>query len=139
MKQYLENEVLRARIAAFWKLQPERPVGAICHGTIALARAGVMGEVKTTCLPKYMERNAYLVSFWRRGRYYRTYPTYVEDEVRAALRDPAAQFVRGPKTTLARGTDEDDTPAFVVEDGRYVSARWPGDAYLFSKRFLARL
>ena len=26
-----------------------------------------------------------------------------------------------------------------VEDGRYVSARWPGDAYLFARRFAARL
>ncbi len=34
-----------------------------------------------------------------------------------------------------RGTLDDDTPAFVVEDGNYVSARWPGDAYLFAKRF----
>jgi hypothetical protein len=26
-----------------------------------------------------------------------------------------------------------------VEDGRYLSARWPGDAYLFAKKLLARL
>jgi putative intracellular protease/amidase len=25
--------------------------------------------------------------------------------------------------------------AFVVRDGSYVSARWPGDAYLFGQRF----
>jgi putative intracellular protease/amidase len=137
MRQYLEDETLRGKIAAFW--QSGRPVGAICHGVLALARAGVMTDTRTTCLPRYMERNAYLISFWRRGRYYRTYETYVEDEVRAALRDPGTQFVRGPKTTLARGTDSDDAPAFVVEDGRYVSARWPGDAYLFGKTFLKRL
>ena len=29
--------------------------------------------------------------------------------------------------------------AFVVTDGNYVSARWPGDAYLFAERFAARL
>jgi putative intracellular protease/amidase len=33
----------------------------------------------------------------------------------------------------------DDRAAFVVEDGNYVSARWPGDAYLFARRFLALL
>jgi putative intracellular protease/amidase len=27
----------------------------------------------------------------------------------------------------------DGTPAFVVRDGRYVSARWPGDAHTFAK------
>lgn len=33
----------------------------------------------------------------------------------------------------------DDRAAFVVEDANYLSARWPGDAYLFAKRFLALL
>jgi len=28
-----------------------------------------------------------------------------------------------------------DVPAFTVQDGRYLSARWPGDAYLFARRF----
>jgi hypothetical protein len=27
----------------------------------------------------------------------------------------------------------------VVEDGHYLSARWPGDSYLFAKRFHALL
>src|SRR5438128_1927324 len=74
---------------------------------------------------------------WRLGRYYRTYPAYVEDEVVAALDDPA-QFHRGPRGTK-RGTATDHAHAFVVEDGSYVSARWPGDAYLFAERFAALL
>jgi len=57
--------------------------------------------------------------------------------VQAALGD-TAQFERGPRSTK-RGTANDDGPAFVVEDGRYVSARWPGDAYLFARRFDALL
>ena len=85
-----------------------------------------------------MERSAFLTTAWRLGRYYRTYPAYVEDEVRDALRDPA-DFVRGPRVLSKRGTETDDGAAFVVEDGNYVSARWPGDAYLFAKRFAARL
>ncbi len=52
-----------------------------------------------------------------------------EDEVKAALGDPATQFLRGPRTMTERGTSVDDASAFEVEDGRYVSARWPGDAY----------
>ena len=40
---------------------------------------------------------------------------------------------------IKRGTDTNDGPAFVIEDGRYVSARWPGDAYLFAKKLLDRL
>ena len=85
-----------------------------------------------------MERSAYLTTAWRLGRYYRTYPAYVEDEVRGALRNPA-DFVRGPRVLSKRGTDTDDHVAFCVEDGNYVSARWPGDAYLFAKRFADRL
>jgi hypothetical protein len=83
-----------------------------------------------------MERAAYLTTAWRLGRYYRTYPAYVEDEVKAALDDPDALFQRGPRVLTARGTADDDTPAFVVQDRNYLSARWPGDAYLFSRRFL---
>ena len=79
----------------------------------------MLAKVRTTCLPKYMERSAYLATFWKLGRYYRTYPEYVEDEVKAALDDPAAQFERGPRVLSARGTADDDSPAFVVEDGRH--------------------
>ena len=82
-----------------------------------------------------MERTAYLLTAWKLGRYYRTYPAYVEAGVRAALRDPAAQFVRGKRTLVARGTEQDDSAAQVVEDGRYLSARWPGDADLLARKF----
>jgi len=49
------------------------------------------------------------------------------------------QFQRGPIELSHRGTATDDTPAFVVEDGNYLSARWPGDAYLFGRRFISLL
>jgi putative intracellular protease/amidase len=143
MRQYLGSPVLRERVARFWDLG--RPVGAICHGVLVLARTSgadgrsIIADRQTTCLPKYMERTAYYSTGWRLGRYYRTYPAYVEDEVRAALTNPAAQFRRGPLTLTARGTATDDGPAFVVQDGNYLSARWPGDAYLFARRFLGML
>jgi hypothetical protein len=70
-----------------------------------------------------MERTAYLATVWRLGRYYRTYPAYVEDEVRAALYNPGSQFRRGPFTLTSRGTATDDTAAFVVQDGNYLFAR----------------
>jgi putative intracellular protease/amidase len=135
MKQYLGSELLREKIAAFWRLA--RPVAAICHGVLPLARAGVLSGRRTTCLPRYMERSAYLLTFWKLGRYYRTYPAYVEEEVRGALGD--GEFVRGPRTLTHRGTRDDDAPAFVVEDGTYVSARWPGDSYLIAKKMIQNL
>jgi len=54
------------------------------------------------------------------------------------LDDPPLSY-SGPVSLTARGTATDDTAAFVVEDGRYLSARWPGDAYLFGRRFCALL
>ena len=143
MKQYLGSALLQEKVGAFWAL--ERPVAAICHGPVLLARTkdprtgkSVLHGVKTTSLPKYMERSAFLATFWKLGRYYRTYPEYVEDEVRAALARPE-DYVRGPFTLSAKGTEADDTNAFVVEDGRYVSARWPGDSWLFAKKIAERL
>jgi putative intracellular protease/amidase len=143
MRQYLDSELLRAKVAEYWAL--ERPLGAICHGVLVLARTRdprsgrtLLYGRHTTCLPKYMERSAYVATAWRLGRYYRTYPLYVEDEVRRSLQD-AHDFERGPRVLSKRGTDTDDRPAFVVEHGNYLSARWPGDAYLFTKRFAAKL
>jgi len=142
MRQYLGSEFLQDRIAEYWGLQ--RPVAAICHGVLVLARSQLDGKSvlyssRTTCLTKPQERTAYFISAWKLGKYYRTYPAYVEDEVRAALKDPLSQFTRGPAMPMKRGTDTDDRPAFVVEDGRYLSARWPGDAYLFARKLLDRL
>jgi putative intracellular protease/amidase len=143
MRQYLDSTLVQQMIVELFKL--DRPVAAICHGVLPLARAidpatghSVLHGRRTTCLPRYMERAAYVVTFWKLGRYYRTYPAYVETEVRAALADPS-HFERGPRTFNARGTRDDDAPAFIVEDGNYLSARWPGDAYLLARRFLARL
>lgn len=139
MRQYLGSEVLQGKVAGFWATG--RPVAAICHGVLVLARTidpdtgkSVLAGRRTTCLPKYMEKTAFYLTAWRRGRYYRTYPAYVQDEVVAALDDPT-QFERGPVELTRRGTATDDSAAFVVRDGNYLSARWPGDAYLFGRRF----
>ncbi|HEY6460443.1 MAG TPA: type 1 glutamine amidotransferase domain-containing protein [Polyangiaceae bacterium] len=147
MRQYLEGETLFERVAAFARDEANatKPLAAICHGVLVLARAkdpatgaSVLAKRRTTCLPKYMERTAWMLTAWKLGSYYRTYPEYVEDEVKRSL-DDAAQFERGPRVLTSKGTRTDDSPAFVVEDGRYLSARWPGDAYLLAKKLLARL
>jgi putative intracellular protease/amidase len=141
MKQYLGSEVLHQKVAQFWALH--RPVASICHGPLVLARAQLDGKsvlhgYRTTCLPKYMERTAYLLTAWRRGRYYRTYDAYVEDEVKTALAS-ADDFQRGPRVLTARGSDDNDGPTFIVRDRNYVSARWPGDSYRIAKELLQML
>jgi putative intracellular protease/amidase len=129
MRQYLEGEVLRERVQAFWATG--KPVAALCHGVLVLARAGVLAGRRTTCLPRYMEQVAWGISAWKLGDYYRTYPEWVQDEVERL----GARFERGPIHLLSRGTETDDRAAFVVEDGAYLSARWPGDAWLLARRF----
>jgi putative intracellular protease/amidase len=143
MRQLLDSADLQRQVARFAALQ--RPLAAICHGVLVLARAtdrasgrSVLHARRTTCLPKYMEALAYALTFWKLGRYYRTYPAYVEEEVRAALASPS-QFVRGPVTLGTKATAADDRAAFVLEDGHYVSARWPGDAHRFAQALLQRL
>jgi putative intracellular protease/amidase len=123
MRQYLGNETLQSKVAEFWNLN--RPVGAICHGVLVLARADVLAGRRTTCLTFFLEASGFYATAWRRGRYYRTYPKYVATEVKAA----GATLVRARMPAAP----------FVVEDGNYVSARWPGDAYLFAQKFLERL
>jgi putative intracellular protease/amidase len=130
MRQYLGSEALHERVAKFFASR--KPVAAICHGVLVAARACALKERTTTCLPKYMERSAYFLTAWKLGRYYRTYDAYVEDEVRAGC----AKFERGPMHLFSRGTDASDADAFVVKDGLYLSARWPGDAYAIAKRLL---
>ena len=126
MRQYLGSIPLQEKVASFWQL--DRPVGAICHGVLVLARSidpftgrSIIARRRTTCLTKPMERSGYLITAWRLGRYYRTYPTYVEDEVLAILDEPGL-FSRGPRR-LKRDDAVRDEAGFTVLDGTYLSAR----------------
>jgi putative intracellular protease/amidase len=139
MRPYLESPVLRTKLAEFWALG--RPVGAICHGVLALARTqgpdgrSILFGRRTTALTKLMEFGAYAMTFLRLGKHYRTYGAYLEDEVRSLLSRPS-QFERGPLVLSGKPRPE---AGFVVEDGNYLSARFPGDAWVFAQRFLAKV
>jgi hypothetical protein len=98
---------------------------------------------------------ARVTRFWD-PNYYRTYLEQegqpkgfmsVQQEVTRALAR-AEDFRDVPKSDpnyrrktsgLARDTMEDETPAFVVRDRNYVSARWPGDVHTFAKTFAGML
>ena len=142
MRQYLGSTELHEKVAALWATG--MPVGAICHGVVVLARSmdpstgrSVLEGHRTTALPKSMERSAFLATAWRLGRYYRTYPAYVQDEVTAAVGVDGEVLV-GPRG-LRRDTEATVGSGFVVSDGRYVSARWPGDAWTFAAAYADRL
>jgi hypothetical protein len=67
----------------------------------------------------------------------------VEAEVARALASPGdyvdvprdASDFRRKTSGLARDTIGDARPAWIVRDGNYVSARWPGDAHTFAASF----
>jgi putative intracellular protease/amidase len=163
MREYLESEILQKLVAEFFAAG--LPVAAVCHGVLLAARSraghdrSVLYGRRTTALTWDFERKAAqvgrIVRFWDPS-YYRTYTDKpgqpegymsVQQEVTRALARPqdfvdvppdAAEYRR--KTSgMARDTFDDDGPAFVVRDGNYVSARWPGDAHTFAKTFAAML
>jgi protease I len=135
MKPYLESaavqDIARAAFAA------DKPVSAICHGVIPLARSGVLKGRKTTALNNKMEGLAVFLTRSSLGEHYRTYPESVEDEVSRLLASPD-DFDAGPMIPRFASAAKPDA-GFVVEDGNYVSARWPGDAWTLAKRMLTRL
>lgn len=132
MRPYLESEeVQRIAREAF---AANQPVSAICHGVVPLARAGVLGGRKTTALTGRMEGLSIALTKSALGNHYRTYPQSVEDEVIEALASPA-DFERGPLIPRYATAAKPDA-GFVVRDGNYVSARWPGDAWTLAKALL---
>ena len=161
MRPYLEDQTLQALVVGFF--DSGKPVAAVCHGVLLAARSvspltqrSVLYGRKTTALTWKLERSAwnvtrFLARFWDPG-YYRTYGEdkgepagywSVEQEVRRALAS-ADDFVDVPPGTphyflktsgMARDSAGDDRAAWVVRDGNYLSARWPGDVHALARQF----
>lgn len=157
MRSYIDSGLLqRLVVDAFAR---GLVVAAICHGVLLAARSvdpgtghSVLYGRKTTALTWAMERLAWRITgitrFWDPD-YYRTYTEEpgqpggymsVQAEVTRALKDPAdfCDVARGSphawlkSSGMVRDTATDSRPAFVVDDGNYVSARWPGDTHTFA-------
>lgn len=150
MREYLESTVLQTNIAQFF--DSNKAVGAICHGTLAAARTisqssdpdlrgkSVLWGKKTTGLTRNQELVAYKLTVLKLGDYYRTYSIPMADEVKSFLRQPS-DFLTGPgmPIPLERDSDQNLKAGFTVRDGKYLSARWPGDAHRFAYDFVAML
>jgi putative intracellular protease/amidase len=163
VRAYLESAVLQQVVAAFFAA--DKPVAAVCHGVVLAARSlradgrSVLHGRRTTALTWALEKSAWsltrITRFWDPD-YYRTYPDgpgqpaghmSVQQEVTRALANPGdfqdvprdAEHNRRQTSGLVRDSDTDDTPAFVVRDGNYVSARWPGDVHRFAREFSSLL
>ena len=85
----LESRELQALVAATF--EQGKPVGAICHGVVLAARAcnahgrSVLHGRRPTALTRQMELTAWALTVLWLGRYYRTYPITVQNEVSAAF------------------------------------------------------
>jgi len=160
MREFLESEILQRLVVDFF--EREKPVAAICHGVLLAARSisqrtgrSVLSGYQTTALTWAFENSAWSVAritrFWD-PNYYRTYLEQsgqpngfmsVQQEVTRALARPEDfrdvpsddPLYRRKTSGLARDSIADDTPAFLVRDRNYVSARWPGDAHTFASTF----
>lgn len=161
MREYLESTQLQGVVADFF--DANKPVAAVCHGVVLAARSlsrktgkSVLHGRKTTALTWKLEKSGwdltrYFARFWDPD-YYRTYTEAsgeaqgyrsVQQEVTRALARPE-DFLDVPADAphhfakasgLFRDTLGDSGPAWVVRDGRYVSARWPGDVHTFARTF----
>jgi putative intracellular protease/amidase len=161
MRRYLEDRTLQSFVGSFF--ESGKPLGAICHGVVVAARSispktgrSVLYGRRTTALTWRLEKASWLLMRFA-GRvwdpdYYRTYPEEpgepegyrsVQAEVTRSLARPE-DFLDVPRTApyyfhktsgMFRDTDSDDRPAWVVQDGAYVSARWPGDVHTFAQTF----
>ena len=139
MKEYLESEILQQMAAKY--LMEGRPVGAICHGVIIMARArnpqtgkSILYGRKTTALTGLMEQSAWISTKLWLGNYFKTYPQTVQEMVTREL-EKREDFLAGP-VSLRRDSADRPDKGFAVVDGNYISARWPGDAYRFATGFL---
>lgn len=142
MRSMLESQDARRICAHFFTA--DKPVAAVCHGVLLPARTidpatgrSVLHGRRTTALPATMELSAWAMTAAWLGRYYRTYPQTVQAEVKAALAKPS-DFDAGPLFPL-RDSADNHRAGFVVRDGRYLSARWPGDCHRFAAAFVGML
>ena len=135
VKPYLESKLIQEIAARY--IGDEKPVAAICHGVLVLARAKredgspVLQGRKVTSLINRLENTGYQLTRLWMGDYYRTYPGITtEDEVRRSLAS-GADFDAGPG-----GNKRDSMNSlhigFTVRDGNLLTARWPGDVHRWS-------
>ena len=104
---------------------------------LPLARAGVLKSKRTTALTYIMEEIAVRLTDKALPGHYRTYPVSVEREVRTRI-GRQGKFERGGLFPRYAGSTAPNA-GFVVQDGNYLSARWPGDAWTLALRLNALL
>ncbi|PWW75925.1 class I glutamine amidotransferase-like protein [Tuber magnatum] len=155
IRQYLDSESLHLLLREYWPLvkrsrdaitsdEPPKVVGAICHGVVALSNAthppasgstdprgpSLLHDVETSTLPYWMEQVAWIASqAWLLGGYYKTYGARrsCSSDVSKVL-NKKEQYKCGP---LSQSPFAHVDPSY-----HYISARFPGDAWLFAEKVM---
>lgn len=157
MRQFLESEVLQGFLADF--IKTDKPIGAVCHGPLLLARSidkdtqkSILYDRKCTALTWNLEKSANnfgnFLRYWDKD-YYRTYKEdahekygakSVESEIKSLIQ--SGNFISPPlndfkiNSGLFRDTENDFSPSFIVIDKNLITARWPGDIHAFAYGFI---
>lgn len=162
IKPYLESDVLRGFVRQLFPCtggEPVIPVAAICHGVLVVARTtdakgvSVVHKRRVTSLPWSFESKAWqlgkIVRFWD-PHYYRTYlESGSEPAGHWGVQQELTRLTGGFSDVDSRVADhwrktsgmhrdnaDDQRAAWVVQDGKLITARWPGDAHAFAERFI---
>jgi len=158
MRQLLGCTYLQRQLAEYWELK--KPIAAVCHGVLMVARSrdmkdtskSVLSGRKTTSLVNYQELIAYNFTSWSHGRLFRTYDETTENEILRFMygckNEPEAREINkkqkfydeGPFMIKKEfGGNKIGRYGYIVEDGNYLSGRWPGDVEILAHRFAQKL
>ena len=163
MRSYIDSEVLQALVVEAFRrpCSSRRSVTVCSRGSIRRLRDRPLGAIRPQdhCAHMGFRKAGVAVDpqhevlgprllpdlFRPRGRSCRLMS--VEAEVTRALENPG-DFCNVPRNSpnrrkqtsgMVRDTATDSRPAFVVDDGSYISARWPGDTHAFAATVSAKL
>jgi putative intracellular protease/amidase len=149
VRQIIDNQRTHTLLAEYFPLtsrsspHPKKMIAAICHGVqvlafssyppnhpdTALAGKSLLHDVTTTALQGFHESFIHNATRWFLGDYYKTYGTG----------SPTVEEYVKQKGAIWKGSLSSNP--FVVEDEnhRYLSARFPADAWEFGERIVTMI
>jgi putative intracellular protease/amidase len=137
----LESPVLQQKIAQFF--QQNKIVGAVCSGVLLIARSkntstglSVLNGKKTTAVTSFMEKIGWYLSKHWLGDYYRIHPKTAQEEISEAQGSNKLFCTGRWRIFPMQYTKKLIYMQFVVKEGNYISARWPGDMHLYAQEYL---
>ncbi|MFJ1268227.1 type 1 glutamine amidotransferase domain-containing protein [Legionella lytica] len=137
IKSMLESTVLYQKIVECF--DQNKVIAALCTGVLTVARSidpktqkSVLFDRKTTAVTRWMELSGWYLTHHFFNDYYRIYPITAQDEIQQLLKKTNQFFTGKARVFPMQFTNNFLYSQFTVQDGNYLSARWPGDCYRFA-------